>query len=68
MCEQASGLGFSSAHFYELENYGWGDCMERTDISLPNNAPCENVFGIDQFFIDKGNYVSNEGFYVHCLH
>ncbi|XP_020701231.1 midasin isoform X3 [Dendrobium catenatum] len=60
---KVSGLGFSNSRFYEMDNYGWGDFMKRTDASLTNNAPSENIFGIDPFFIDKGqDNCKDEGF------
>lgn len=40
-----------------MENYGWGHLGITADISCSDNMQCDNIFGIDPFYIEKGNYM-----------
>ncbi|KAG7997478.1 hypothetical protein I3843_01G213100 [Carya illinoinensis] len=37
-----------------LENYGWGHLAMTADISCSASMHCDNIFGIDPFYIEKG--------------
>lgn len=37
-----------------IENYGWGDLGETGNISCSDDMQCDNSFGIDPFYIEKG--------------
>ncbi|XP_048323691.2 midasin isoform X2 [Ziziphus jujuba] len=37
-----------------LQNYGWGDLETSMDTSLDNKMQCDNIFGVDPFYIEKG--------------
>ncbi|KAL4625562.1 hypothetical protein ACB092_05G035400 [Castanea dentata] len=37
-----------------MENFGWGDLGMTADISCTENMQCDNIFGIDPFYIEKG--------------
>jgi midasin len=40
-----------------MENYGWGNLGTTADISCSDNMQCDNIFGIDPFYIEKGNHI-----------
>ncbi|KAJ0075983.1 hypothetical protein Patl1_33593 [Pistacia atlantica] len=44
-----------SAKLSTMENYGWGDIGTSVDISHNHDMQCDNVFGIDPFYIEKGH-------------
>lgn len=37
-----------------MEKYGWGNFGIAEDILRSDNIDCDNMFGIDPFFIEKG--------------
>ncbi|XP_065628594.1 uncharacterized protein LOC112036220 isoform X2 [Quercus suber] len=37
-----------------MENFGWGDLGMTADISCTENMQCDNIFGINPFYIEKG--------------
>lgn len=41
-----------------IQNYGWGDLGTARDISVHDEMQCDGTFGVDPFFIEKGNYVA----------
>ncbi|KAG0491119.1 hypothetical protein HPP92_007982, partial [Vanilla planifolia] len=58
---KASGCGLSTTNLHEMEIYGWGDYVKHEDIIMANGTPSEHLFGIDPFFIDKGNEECKHG-------
>lgn len=42
-----------------LQNYGWGDLETAIDTSLKDKMHCDSLFGVDPFYIEKGNYVAS---------
>ncbi|KAG0489307.1 hypothetical protein HPP92_008118 [Vanilla planifolia] len=58
---KASGCGLSTTNLHEMEIYGWGDYVKHEDIMMANGTPSEHLFGIDPFFIDKGNEECKHG-------
>ena len=40
-----------------MENFGWGDLGMTADISCTENMQCDNIFGIDPFYIEKGSII-----------
>lgn len=38
-----------------IENYGWGKAIMAKNLSGNDNVQCDNIFGIDPFYIEKGN-------------
>ncbi|KAL5755634.1 hypothetical protein ACOSQ2_020380 [Xanthoceras sorbifolium] len=37
-----------------MENYGWGDIRTTADILCSDDMQCDNIFGINPFYIEKG--------------
>ncbi|KAK3220425.1 hypothetical protein Dsin_014395 [Dipteronia sinensis] len=37
-----------------MENYGWGDIRTTADILCNDDMQCDNIFGINPFYIEKG--------------
>lgn len=48
-----------SAKLSTMENYGWGDIGTSVDISHSDDMQCDNVFGIDPFYIEKGDLLNH---------
>lgn len=46
--------GTSLQKLSTMENYGWGDLKATADISCGDDMQCDNAFGIDPFYIEKG--------------
>ncbi|OMP00558.1 hypothetical protein COLO4_12568 [Corchorus olitorius] len=44
----------------KLENYGWGDPETPVEHNA-NSMPCDNIFGIDPFYIETGSEKSEAG-------
>lgn len=40
-----------------MENYGWGHLGMTADISCNDSMQCDNIFGINPFYIEKGDYM-----------
>lgn len=38
-----------------MENYGWGDIGTNADSPCSDAMQCDNIFGIDPFYIEKGD-------------
>lgn len=49
---------------YSMQDFGWGD-LETAKIDLCSDSmQCDNIFGVNPFYIEKGNYVmQNSGFF-----
>ncbi|XP_065628596.1 midasin-like isoform X3 [Quercus suber] len=43
-----------------MENFGWGDLGMTADISCTENMQCDNIFGINPFYIEKDRALSNQ--------
>ncbi|PKA58467.1 hypothetical protein AXF42_Ash013973 [Apostasia shenzhenica] len=52
---KASGCGLISSHLSELESYGWGNYVKQADSSFVPGVHSQNLFGIDPFYIFKGD-------------
>lgn len=42
----------------KMENYGWGDIGAPTEVNTDSMLQ-NDVFGIDPFYIEKGDYLFN---------
>lgn len=43
------------AKLSSMENYGWGDIGTNADSPCSDAMQCDNIFGIDPFYIEKGD-------------
>lgn len=41
-----------------MENYGWGDLGPTADISCSDDMQCMDIFGINPFYIEKGELMN----------
>lgn len=39
-----------------MESYGWGGTKSVEDIPCGDAMQCDNIFGIDPFYIEKGKF------------
>ncbi|KAL8154412.1 hypothetical protein V2J09_012172 [Rumex salicifolius] len=42
-----------------MSNYGWGDTTFHTDVAGSSNMQCDSLYGMNPFYIQRGNYVCN---------
>lgn len=45
-----------------IQNYGWGDPDTTEGDSCSDSMQCDNIFGVDPFYIEKGNYIMHHAF------
>ncbi|OMO78608.1 hypothetical protein CCACVL1_14268 [Corchorus capsularis] len=57
---QVTCTNFLYPELSKLENYGWGDPETPVDHNA-NSMPCDNIFGIDPFYIETGSEKSEAG-------
>ncbi|KDO65104.1 hypothetical protein CISIN_1g0000012mg, partial [Citrus sinensis] len=49
------------AKLSSMENYGWGDIGTNADSPCSDAMQCDNIFGIDPFYIEKGDEKTEVG-------
>lgn len=40
-----------------MQNYGWGAPETIEQDSSSGSMQCDNIFGVDPFYVERGNYV-----------
>ncbi|KAG1362520.1 Midasin [Cocos nucifera] len=61
--QQVSDGSLVDLWLFKMENYGWGDDLKLTDNLFYNDLHSEDLFGIEPFYIAKGNNeCKHEGF------
>lgn len=48
-------VGVEFSKLSKIENYGWGDLGTHEDVTFGDKMQCDDVFGIDPFYIKKGS-------------